>query len=157
MLKKIGVSLLGAMMLSSVALACDHSSIDDEDFLCDFLLVDDGANKQVSKQEERKVIKFDKEVVKKVMIDDGSYKEESFESEINALSQTDIRLQSVLDVYIADRTISDSFNIEGLTTKIVMEKWHCKFWDALSLMDTYIDNHERAKEVLAMQPVRWRD
>lgn len=129
MLKKIGVSLLAAMILSSVALACDYSSIDDDDFLCEFSLVDDGGNKQVSKQEERKMLKFDKEVVKKILMEDGYLagsifdkvdydKIETDESgtrkfierppvgpALFSLSISDSRLQPILDAYVANRTI----------------------------------------------------
>lgn len=133
MFKKVGIFLMVAMMLSSVALAFDNCPADDWE------------NKQESKQEERKVLQFDKEVVKKIMMEENSYSSREADDEIFILGELNAKLQPVLDAYIADRTMSDAFEVEGLTTKMVIDKYGENFWQGLLSMNGFIKDPERAK------------
>jgi hypothetical protein len=146
MFKKVGVSLLAAMMLSSVALACDYSSIDDEDFLWDFSLVDDGGNKQVSKQEGLKVIKFDKQFIKEFIMKEEKCSEWEANLIVNAvLPKMSNKLQPVLDAYLADRTVDSTFHVKEVTMPIIMKGYQCGFWPALTYMDMFIQRQDNAE------------
>jgi len=139
MFKKVGISLMAALMLSSVA------------FAGDFAPADDGENKQECKQEERKVLFFDKEVVKRIMMEDKRYTEIWVDRAIPNLANCDASLQNVLDSYIVDRTIDSDFNVEGVTMRKIMNSWNCGFFQALSYMNLYIKKPELAKKTLTIE------
>lgn len=114
-------------------------------FTWDFSLVDDGENKQESKREERRVLKFDKELVKQIMIEECGYPSRAAADEVFFLGDIDAELQPVIDAYIADRTISDAFSVEGLTTQMIMDKYGVNFWMGLLFMNGFIKDPDRAK------------
>ena len=142
MFRKIGVSLLAALMLSSVAFAFDSSPAGTE------------KNQQENKKEERKVLKFDKEVVKKIMIQENGYSALEASVMTSGLRQLDAKLQPILDSYLANRSLYTDFNIDGITIKDVMEWYGCGFWDGISLMDYYVHKPELAKDVRGWSPYR---
>jgi len=144
MVRKSGISLfLAIYILTFMFAACGSSLACGE------------KNAQKNTKEGKAVLIFDKEVVKKMLIEDG-YKEKDVEIEIISLSKTDARLQTVLDTYLFDRTISSDFNVEGLTMKIVMEKFGCNFWSALDFMETYLDDPKGAKLLIDAPPFLYR-
>lgn len=106
-------------------------------------------------KEEKKMLSFDSELVRKMLLEDG-YKEKDLEIKENRLKKINLKLQPVLDAYLADRTISDDFNVEGLTMKIIMEKYSCNFWNAIGFMDAYIDDPEGAKLLIESPPFSYR-
>jgi len=143
MFKKVGISLMAALMLSSVA------------FAGDFTPADDGDNKQECKQEERKMITFDKDVVKKILMEDNGYSDFDASIMINAVSEFDSKLQPILDSYVANRSLYADFNVEGVTIEIVMDKLGCDFWNALTDLDFYLRNPDDAKRLLKREPRRY--
>ncbi|WP_371367076.1 hypothetical protein SRRS_11840 [Sporomusa rhizae] len=146
MLKKTGVILLLAVyLLNSVPVVCESAPTDNEKKIQD----------NAKAKEAKAVLTFDKEVVRKMLLEDG-YKENEIKIELNRFSKINQKLQLVLNAYLIDRTISSDFNVEGLTMKIIMEKYSCNFWNALSFMDSYIDDPERAKRLIDAPPFPYR-
>lgn len=140
MIRKICLLLVLAIhMLTFAAMACEshHATV--------------GKNAPEKAKEEKQMLTFDKEVVRKMLLKDG-YKEKDVEVEIAALAKTDARLQPVLNAYLLNRTISPDFNVNGLTMKIVMEKYSCNFWNAIDFMETYLDDPEGAKLLIKSPP-----
>jgi hypothetical protein len=103
-------------------------------------------------KEEKPMLTFDKEVVRKMLLEDG-YKEKDVEIEENRFSKINAKLQPVLDAYLVNRTISPDFNVNGLTMKIIMEKYSCNFWNAIGFMDSYLDDPEGAKLLVEAPPI----
>jgi hypothetical protein len=127
-------------MLTSVAVACRLPMRD--------------IKIQEDVKEEKPMLTFDKTVVRKMLLEDG-YEEKDLEIKENRLKKINIKLQPVLDAYLVDRTISADFNVEGLTMKIIMEKYSCNFWNAIGFMDSYIDDPEGAKLLIEAPPFRY--
>jgi hypothetical protein len=113
-----------------------------------------GKNAPEKAKEEKQMLTFDKEVVRKMLLEDG-YEEKDVEIKLAALAKTDARLQPVLDAYLVDRTISPDFNVNGLTMKIIMEKYSCNFWNAIDSMEYYLKHPERAKILIEAPPFRY--
>lgn len=153
-MKFIMVLVILLLSFSSHSDASDGIKINVEQGQSDNQKTEKEENK---KKEVKKVITFDKAVVRKMLIEDGYSDEGEIERTFNDLTRTDASLQKVLDAYLADRIIVDDFEVEGLTLKIIMDKFRSDFWDGLSLMNIYINDHELAKGVYNMPPVMWRD
>ena len=122
---------------------------------CDFSLVDDGTNKQEikkeNKKEERKVLKFDKEVVKKIMVEEG-YSVLMARTTIARLSELDAKLQPILDSYVSDRSLYTDFTIEDANIKTVMDWAGCDFWNGITMMQLYLEKPESTKELQGWSP-----
>lgn len=103
-------------------------------------------------KENKKVVTYDKDTVKRVMMEDGM-SEEWAEERLNALMILDARLQGVLDTYVENRTISDEVSVEGLTVKMMMFKDGSNFWDALIGLDYYLDKPDLARLKMSKFPV----
>ncbi|WP_371367102.1 hypothetical protein SRRS_11990 [Sporomusa rhizae] len=145
MFKNTGIILLLAVyMLNSVPVVCESAPTDNEQKIQD----------NAKEKETKAVLTFDKEVVRKMLLEDG-YEEDDITIKLNRFNKISKKLQPVLDVYLVDRTISSNFNVEGLTMKIIMEKYSCNFWSALGFMDSYIDDPEGAKLLIIAPPFRY--
>ncbi len=145
MFKKTGVILLLAVyMLNSVPVVCESAPAGNEQKIKD----------NTKEKEAKAVLTFDKEVVRKMLLEDG-YEENDITIKLNRFNKINKKLQPVLDAYLVDRTISSDFNVEGLTMKIIMEKYSCNFWSALGYMDSYSDDPEGAKLLITAPPFRY--
>ncbi len=78
---------------------------------------------------------FDKKVVERILIEEFDFNSLLVAIAIEALTNTDDRLQPILDAWIEDRTITN-YTFEGLSMKEIMEKEKCGFLRALSTMNT---------------------
>lgn len=102
------------------------------------------------------MLKFNKEVVKKIMMKENGYSNEKADNEVDSLGELDARLQPVLDEYIENRIISADFAVEGLTTKMIMDKYEFNFWLGLNFMEGYIKYPEKAKRTRKdLTPIRY--
>lgn len=153
-MKFIMVLVILLLFFSSHSDASDRSKINAESGQCNNKETEKEEN---TKQEVKKVITFDKAAIRKVLIEEGYSDEGEIERTFNELSIIDVSLQKVLDTYLADRTIVDDFQVEGLTVKIIMYKFRCDFWNALGFMNTSINNHQLAKDLYNMPPMTWKD
>ena len=111
-----------------------------------------GKNAPEKVKEEKPMLTFDKEVVRKMLLEDG-YEEKDVEIKQNRLRKINVKLQPVLDSYLVNRTISPDFNVNGLTMKIIMEKYSCNFWNAIGFMDSFLDDPEGAKLLVEAPPI----
>lgn len=102
------------------------------------------------------MLQFDKYAVKKIMMEENNYSSREADDEIYFLGGYDSQLQPLLDAYIADRTISNAFDVEGLTIKMVMDKFGHNFWQGLLSMQGFIKDPERAQRTRNnLTPVRY--
>lgn len=162
MRKKAGIMLAALWLFCDVvALVCFTPSADAKSDKAENQSIyaendkskEDQVNNTNETEGEKKVLQFDKEVVLKVMLEDG-WSDWAY-VQVNSMSKYDARLQPVLDAYLADRSISADFNVEGVTIPLLMEKMHVDFWNALSRIDIYLHNPELAKEFMEMKYHDW--
>lgn len=148
------------MMLAALLLFCSSHSSAADGIKVNAELRQAGhqqAGKEEKTQEGKQVITFDRAAVKKMLIEDGYSDEGEMDRTLNELSLIDAGLQGILDAYLADRTIVDDFQVEGLTIPIIMHKFECDFWNALGFMNTSTHNRELAKSLYRMPPMAWKD
>lgn len=93
----------------------------------------------VVQKEEKKMLKFDEQIVRRVLKEDG-YSEQGILIELNLLEETDARMQLLLDAYLEDRSILNTVNVEGITLNMLMDIDTCNFWNAFNLLDLIMKN-----------------
>jgi hypothetical protein len=98
------------------------------------------------------VLHFDRAVVKKVMIEDGRNKYGESDSMMDAFGKYDARLQPVLDAYLANRSLSDDFQVEGVNMRMIKDKFFVTFWEALVTMNSLFNDREGAGIIYQMKP-----
>jgi hypothetical protein len=96
------------------------------------------------KKEKKKVLHFDKKVVEKALIADGN--SACMDNSIKAMEKYDAILQPVLDAYLKDKSLSDDFNIEGVTIRMIEKKYGESFWGSLRELNRLAQNREEAKK-----------
>jgi hypothetical protein len=102
--------------------------------------------KETKERKQKQWLKFDRDVVKWILIQENHYDKETADRAAYDLSECDSFVQPVLDAYLKDRTIVTDFNINGLTMQHIMELWDCDFWCALDKMGKlYYENPEKLK------------
>lgn len=98
------------------------------------------------------MIIFDKAIIKEILIEEGYSDDGEIDMIFSELNIINASLQNVLDAYVADRTILDEFEVEGVTVNMIMDKFRCDFWNALGFMSTSIDNPQLAKDLFNLSP-----
>lgn len=95
--------------------------------------------KKHENKEEKKVVHFDKAVVKQFLMNKEHYSEWDADYVIAIeLPVIDANLQPLLDAYLTDQTIDSNVNVQGITMEIIMKKYQCDFWRALIHMTDFI-------------------
>lgn len=97
------------------------------------------AVQQEVKQEEKTLLKIDKEGVKKRLLEDG-FNDFEAEDEMIMLGRMNGCLQPLLDAYVKDRTLSEAFTVDGVTIKMAMDVERVNFWIGLDYMEVYMKN-----------------
>jgi len=92
------------------------------------------------------VILFDRERVRKIMLEDG-YKERQVAESVASMRCLNQKLQPLIDAYLKDKSLADHYQIEGLTIAMIMEKFQCDFWVGLQFLDDFVEDPERAEFV----------
>jgi hypothetical protein len=77
---------------------------------------------------------FDEKVVERILVEELGFNSLLTAIAIQALTNTDDRLQGVLDAWIKDRT-ETNYTFEGISIQEIMEKEECDFLKALSKMN----------------------
>lgn len=98
------------------------------------------------------MLQFDKEIVKKIMMEENEYSDAKADRMMAYFSEYDSKLQPVLDCYIANRSFYPNFNVEGVTLEIVIDKSGCNFWNAISDLNFYLGRPGDARELLRKTP-----
>jgi len=93
------------------------------------------------------MLQFDKEKMKGILIEDLEYKDWAADITVEALGNLDESLQSVLDVWIETRTVTE-FSFDGLSLRAIMEKDRCSFVTALIHMSTFMHEPWLRKEYM---------
>ncbi len=78
---------------------------------------------------------FDKEAVKKILVEELDFDSLLVAIAIEALTNMDDRLQPVLDSWIKDRTVTN-YTFHDISIKEIMKEEKCGFLGALSTMNT---------------------
>lgn len=89
------------------------------------------------------MILFDRERVRKIMLEDG-YKEQQVDESVASMRKLNQKLQPLIDAYLKDKSLADQYQIEGLTIAMIMEKFDCDFWVGLEFLDDFVEDPERA-------------
>lgn len=154
MLKKIGFSLLVVVILSSFSITYAAAPIDTE------------KTKTESKQEEKNLIQFDKQIVKDYLIKEEKLEEWKANLMVDTvLPHMSAQLQPVLDAYLANRTIDSKFYVRNeklasnirkdITMPFIMKGYKCGFWPALTYMDIFIQHPDNSDVSYQMFVLPW--
>ncbi|VBB08463.1 mitochondrial glycoprotein [Lucifera butyrica] len=95
------------------------------------------------------MLKYDKEVLEKILLEECGYPAWSASLSAENIYKLDERLQKTLDAWLIDRSVSDEINVEGITIKQIIEKEHSSFIKALMTMDVFLQEPELAKKFAA--------
>jgi hypothetical protein len=98
------------------------------------------------------MLQFDSDQLKEILMKELGHSELEAKFTIKVLMNLDSRLQPVLDQWLRDRTISESFNYEGVTIRYVMKTLNFGFIKALAYMDRLVGRPEKAKKFLTKPP-----
>lgn len=140
MFKKLGISLLVATyMIGSVGMVYAKPAVTTID---------------IKKQEEQGVmelVKINRVEIKKFLMEENGYDEYRAELMSDTVMRLEVKFQPLIDTYVKDKTFDENFAVDGVTLKIVMEKWDYDFWEGLE----ELNKDRNQKETLTMPNKIW--
>ncbi|MRG29440.1 hypothetical protein [Laceyella tengchongensis] len=100
---------------------------------------------------------FDKQKLKTILMEEEQISDHEADIIIERLEKVNHpQLQKCLDQWMENRTVSDEFNIDGVTIKMIMEKKKRLFCSALLTMDVFIDNPQMLQSILTVPSFKRR-